>query len=54
MSWEARGLVRAGLLLHRPPAIGIRWWIQLIGHFPFVGIPIVRSLRGAGAPAGLL
>jgi hypothetical protein len=26
---------------HRPPTIGFRWWVQLIGHFPFVGLPIV-------------
>jgi hypothetical protein len=30
-------------LLHRPPAISGWWWVQLIGHFPFVGIPIVVS-----------
>jgi len=28
-----------------PPAIGTRWWIQVIGHIPFVGIPIVASSR---------
>ena len=32
------------LLTHRPPKIGLRWWVQLIGHFPFVGIPIVASI----------
>jgi hypothetical protein len=31
------------ILVHRSPTIGIRWWIQLIGHIPFVGIPIVAS-----------
>jgi hypothetical protein len=36
------------LLLQRPPAINIRWLVQLIGHIPFVGIPIVASIgRGA-------
>jgi len=34
------------LLTHRPPRMGVRWWIQLIGHFPFVGIPIVSSIAG--------
>jgi len=28
-----------------PPTITYRWWIQLIGHFPFVGLPIVASIR---------
>lgn len=27
------------------PHITYRWWIQLIGHFPFVGLPIVSSIR---------
>ena len=27
------------------PHITYRWWIQLIGHFPFVGLPIVASIR---------
>lgn len=39
MSW---GVIP--LLTHRPPKIGVRWWVQLIGHFPFVGIPIVASI----------
>lgn len=41
--WLVMSLVVIPLLLHRPPAISIRWWVQLIGHFPFVGIPIVVS-----------
>jgi hypothetical protein len=28
----------------RPAAITIRWWIQLVGHIPFVGLPIVASI----------
>jgi hypothetical protein len=35
------------LLVHRPPTITIRWWIQLIGHIPFVGLPIVGCSAGA-------
>jgi hypothetical protein len=39
------------ILLHRPPVINIRWLVQLIGHIPFVGIPIVWSIgRGAFRP----
>ena len=45
--WLVMSLAVIPLLLHRPPAINIRWWIQLIGHFPFVGLPIVASLGGA-------
>ena len=41
--WLVMSLAVIPLLLHRPPAITIRWWIQLIGHFPFVGLPIVAS-----------
>ena len=39
--WMAMSLVLIPLFTHRPPAIGFRWWVQLIGHFPFVGLPIV-------------
>ena len=42
--WLVMSLVVIPVLLHRPPAINIRWWVQLIGHFPFVGIPIVASI----------
>jgi hypothetical protein len=52
--WMVMSLAVIPLLLHRPPSITYRWWIQLIGHIPFVGVPIVSSIaRGAGdAPAG--
>ena len=39
--WLVMSLAVIPLLLHRPPTFNIRWWIQLIGHFPFVGLPIV-------------
>ena len=41
--WLVMSLLIIPLLLQRPPAISIRWWVQLIGHFPFVGVPIVVS-----------
>jgi hypothetical protein len=47
--WMVMSLAVIPLLAHRPPAINIRWWIQLIGHIPFVGIPIVASI-GRGSP----
>lgn len=42
--WLVMSLAVIPLLLHRPPAINLRWWVQLIGHFPFVGLPIVASI----------
>jgi hypothetical protein len=42
--WLVMSLAVIPLLMHRPPAISIRWWIQLIGHIPFVGVPIVASI----------
>jgi hypothetical protein len=27
-----------------------RWWIQLVGHFPFVGLPIVWSIGKDASP----
>jgi hypothetical protein len=45
--WLVMSLVVIPLLVHRPPNITIRWWIQLIGHVFFVGLPIVASERDA-------
>ena len=41
--WMVMSLAVIPILAHRAPTIGFRWWVQLIGHFPFVGIPIVAS-----------
>lgn len=49
--WIVMSLMVIPLLLHRPPAINVRWWVQLIGHFPFVGIPIVASIGSDAASA---
>jgi hypothetical protein len=49
--WMAMSLAVIPILVHRPPTIGFRWWVQLIGHFPFVGLPIV-ALSSRGARAG--
>ena len=54
--WMTMSLVVIPLLVHRPPSITFRWWIQLIGHIPFVGLPIVWSIgrdeahRNPGTP----
>jgi len=42
--WLVMSLAVIPLLLHRPPALTGRWWIQLIGHIPFVGLPIVWTI----------
>jgi uncharacterized membrane protein YagU involved in acid resistance len=41
--WIVMSLIVIPLLVHRPPAINVRWWIQLVGHVVFVGLPIVAS-----------
>jgi len=45
--WMVMSLAVIPILVHRPPAIGVRWWIQFLGHMPFVGLPIVASGRKA-------
>ncbi|HTJ24124.1 MAG TPA: hypothetical protein VL383_17115 [Gemmatimonadaceae bacterium] len=44
--WLVMSLIVVPLLLRRPPTFNIRWWVQLIGHAPFVGLPIVASIAG--------
>jgi hypothetical protein len=45
--WLVMSLVVIPLLTKRPPRISGRWLVQLIGHFPFVGLPIVAMI-GSG------
>jgi hypothetical protein len=45
--WLVMSLAVIPILLHRPPNFSIRWWVQLLGHVPFVGVPIVASARGS-------
>ena len=49
--WAVMSLVVIPVLVRRPPAINFRWWVQLLGHFPFVGLPIVA---GIGLPPASL
>jgi hypothetical protein len=46
--WIVMSLAVIPLLAQRAPAINIRWWVQLVGHAPFVGLPIVASI-GSGS-----
>lgn len=43
--WLAMSVVVIPLLVHRAPAFNGRWFVQLIGHFPFVGLPIAWVTR---------
>lgn len=43
MIWMVMSLAVIPLLTGRPPNLGVRWWVQLVGHFPFVGVPIVGA-----------
>lgn len=52
--WLVMSLAVIPILLHRPPNLSIRWWVQLIGHIPFVALPIVAlASRGRGASDGV-
>jgi hypothetical protein len=42
--WMTMSLVVIPWLVHRPPTINSRWFVQLVGHFPFVGLPIVGTI----------
>lgn len=42
--WSVMSLVVIPVLLRRPPSFTIRWWVQFVGHAPFVGLPIVASI----------
>jgi hypothetical protein len=44
--WLVMSLLVIPTLLHRPPSLTIRWLVQLVGHFPFVGVPIVAGISG--------
>jgi hypothetical protein len=50
--WLVMSLVVIPLLSRRPPAFNFRWWVQLVGHIPFVAVPIVAVIsRPAGKPS---
>jgi hypothetical protein len=48
--WLVMSLVVIPLLVHRPPVIRPRWWVQLIGHIFFVGWPIVSMIGRRDRP----
>ena len=48
--WLVMSLAVIPLLLHRPPTINFRWLVQLIGHIPFVGLPIAAVAKAKPSP----
>ena len=48
--WMVMSLLVIPVLVHRPPSVSLRWLYQLIGHFPFVGLPLAamgaRGVKG--------
>ena len=47
--WLAMSLVVIPLFTKQPPTLTPRWWVQLIGHIPFVALPITWTARKAVA-----
>lgn len=39
--WLVMSLAVIPLLVHKPPTITYRWWIQLVGHIVFVALPMI-------------
>jgi hypothetical protein len=42
--WCVMSLLVVPALTGRPPSVTPRWWVQLLGHVPFVAVPIVASI----------
>ncbi len=47
--WLVMSLVVIPALLHRPTTITYKWWIQLVGHAPFVALPMVWMISRPSA-----
>ena len=50
--WLVMSLIVIPLLVHRPPTINLRWLVQLIGHIPFVGLPIAGIAKSGALTPG--
>ena len=42
--WVFMSFVFVPLFTHREPTVTINWWIQLVGHILFVGLPLVWAI----------
>src|SRR5207248_1066238 len=49
--WLVMSLAVIPLLTGRSPSFTLRWWIQLVGHTPFVALPIVATIAPGVDPA---
>jgi hypothetical protein len=49
--WMVMSFVVIPLLVHRPPSITVRWWVQFFGHIPFVALPMIATLARGTAGA---
>ena len=43
--WLIMSLIVIPAMVHRPPTIGAKWWVQLVGHIPFVVGPMILANR---------
>jgi hypothetical protein len=43
--WLVMTLIVIPSFTHRMPTFAVRWWIQLVGHVPFVAAPIAWVAR---------
>ncbi|HEX2209893.1 MAG TPA: hypothetical protein VHG93_19590 [Longimicrobium sp.] len=50
--WIGMSLVVIPLLVSRAPNLTWRWWLQMAGHIPFVGLPIVWGISRGAATRG--
>jgi hypothetical protein len=51
--WLVMSLVVIPLATGRPTRFGLRWWVQVVAHVPFVTIPIVFTTRRVLVSPGL-
>jgi len=49
--WLVMSIIVIPLFAHRPPRFNFRWIVQLLGHIPFVAVPIVWGISRDGPPA---
>jgi len=45
--WLVMSLVVIPMATRRPPAFGVRWWVQIFAHVLFVTLPLVFTARRA-------
>ena len=50
--WMVMSLGVIPLLVGRPPAITVRWAIQLFAHVPFVALPMATAIKRTSPPVG--